>query len=389
MPWRTEILYLNPWCALKRLEHDYVYHLLTDELYELNPQGFDFLSRAAGLSGVKISGEESGEEAELVRFCYEEGILTHHPPTHRWPVSLKKMAAPSLRYLELLITYRCNFSCKHCYLGAAKPEDMPLESIGKVMEEFKEIQGLRLLVSGGEPMMHPDFWEFNNRLSEYPFRSALITNGSLISATTAHELRFQEIQVSLDGLEKGHDALRGRGSFQKALRGIHNLIEADKAVAIATMIHAQNREDFPHLEDLIKGWGVKQWTVDYPVWKGNLPQHREFCLEPGEAAPYLSYGFGGSLHDSAVGFACGYHLAAVLPDGEVYKCAFFDDQPLGNIEEGLETCWRRLEPIPLLTLTCKDCRAVESCRGGCRYRALLAGNIQGPDPVQCEVHLKG
>lgn len=383
MPWRTETLYLNPWCALKRLEHDYAYHVLTDELYELNPGGFDFLSQAAGPPGVKA---HMGEE-EFVRFCYEEGILTHHPPTHHWPLPSKKIAAPSLRYLELLITYRCNLSCKHCYLGAAKPVDMPLALVGKVMEEFREMQGLRLLLSGGEPMMHPNFWELNNRLPEYPFRSALITNGSFISATSAHELRFQEIQVSLDGLEKGHEALRGRGSFSKALRGIHNLLEAGKEVTVATMVHAQNLEEFSSLQDLIKGWGVKQWTVDYPAWKGNLKEHLDFQLTPREAAPFLAFGFGEGLHGSEPGFGCGYHLAAVLPHGGVYKCAFFDDQPLGTIEEGLETCWRRLEPVPLLTLTCKDCRAVESCRGGCRYRALLAGNMEGPDPVQCEARL--
>jgi radical SAM protein with 4Fe4S-binding SPASM domain len=113
-----------------------------------------------------------------------------------------------------------------------------------------------------------------------------------------------------------------------------------------------------------------------------LELNTEFQISPEIGGRYLKYGYGGGLHTANPGFACGLHLMAVMADGKVAKCTFYSDNAIGRVEEGLETCWQRIRPIRLGELKC-DCNFVESCRGGCRYRAGLSGDLCGKDLYRC------
>ena len=101
-----------------------------------------------------------GRGAPLPDGCLAEGVLLEGAAAS--PYLLPRPAPrPSLRYLELLVTDRCNLRCRHCYLGDAPGRDLPLPVLERVAREFEGMQGLRLLISGGEPLLHPDFWAFN------------------------------------------------------------------------------------------------------------------------------------------------------------------------------------------------------------------------------------
>jgi MoaA/NifB/PqqE/SkfB family radical SAM enzyme len=67
------------------------------------------------------------------------------------------------------------------------------------------------MLSGGEPLAWPQLWELNERLGEFALRIVLLTNATLLTRELAERLAVQEVQVSLDGLERGHDSLRGAG----------------------------------------------------------------------------------------------------------------------------------------------------------------------------------
>jgi MoaA/NifB/PqqE/SkfB family radical SAM enzyme len=141
----------------------------------------------------------------------------------REKVSPHPSPVPSLRYLELQITDRCNLRCHHCYIGDGLSQDLSVKNIEEILEEFEEMQGLRLLLSGGEPLLHPNFWEINERLKDYAFRSVLLSNGILITRDVARRLRVREVQISLDGMKEGHESIRGTGTFTKTLAAIDHL----------------------------------------------------------------------------------------------------------------------------------------------------------------------
>jgi len=376
--YRNKYLALSTDCFLKRLENPCVYNITTDELYETNEEAFEFLELCDGSHRIA----ELKYEEEFVEWCLNEGLLKLTSKGSQRHFILEAAPCPSLRYLELQITARCNLKCLHCYLGEARKIDMPVNTILAGLEEFEKMQGLRLLISGGEPLLHPDFWIINGLLPQFGFRSILMTNGTLVDRQTAEKLNVHEVQISLDGLEHSHDIVRGRGTYKKAINAIKELRRQGKDVSVATMVHAYNLNDFPKLKKLFAEMGIKEWNVDVPSIAGKMAENKELQVPYHEAAPLLEHSFGGGLYTSAPGYACGAHLCTVMPDGDVAKCGFFSEYPAGNIRDGLGNCWERITHIALHELECR-CSFIEECRGGCRYRAKLEKDIYSPDPVQC------
>jgi radical SAM protein with 4Fe4S-binding SPASM domain len=378
MPSGNKFLVLAPHAALKRLEEPCLYDIQNDELYELNEDAYQFLLRIC----QGINPPIRGEDEEFIRFCLSENLIAFSETPLQRKVALNPSPIPSLRYLELQITDRCNLQCRHCYIGEGSHQDLSKKQIQWVLEEFEEIQGLRLLLSGGEPLLHPYFWEINKILRNHAFRSVLLSNGTLITKEVAKKLRVHEVQISLDGMKGGHESLRGKGTFEKTMAAIDHLQEVNIRVSVATMIHRRNLSEFDQLASLLQSKNVEEWNVDVPCLEGRLKTNQDFSVSSSEASRFLGYGFGGGFHGAGENSTCGAHLCAIIPNGTVCKCGLFSDEPVGSIEEGLRTCWARIPRIALKDLTCK-CPVTEECRGGCRYRAKIQGDLFQPDLFQC------
>jgi radical SAM protein with 4Fe4S-binding SPASM domain len=409
--------------VLKWIEKPSVYHIGKDDLYELDSDSFEFLNNCATESGCNVKKDE------FIDYCLKEGILTEDKVSVKRPLLIKS-PDPSLRYLELQITNKCNLKCKHCYIGdvniftfpqplpsrEGKSKEIPLinsplplqersestrtearvrgrknfselsiEQIKNILKEFEKMQGLRVLITGGEPLIHRGFKEINEMLPEFFVRKVLFTNGLLLDKKVLKKLNVDEIQISVDGLEEAHDFLRGKGTFRSAIGAVKRAIDSGFEVSISTMVHAKNLEDFDKMERLFQGLGIKDWTVDIPCITGRLQENPEFQISPEQGGKYLRYGYGNGLHAGVSGFACGLHLMAVTADGRVSKCTFYSDSSVGRIEDGLRECWQRIRPIKLNELKC-DCMHIESCRGGCRYRAQLLGDPYGKDLYKCKFY---
>jgi radical SAM protein with 4Fe4S-binding SPASM domain len=265
-------------------------------------------------------------------------------------------------------------------LGEVGEQELPFPDVLKTLKEFQEMQGLRVLLSGGEPLLYSRWQELNECLPDFELRMVLLSNGLLLTDTVIRELNVQEVQLSLDGLEAGHDLIRGRGTWAKTVGRLEALQAAGIDVSVATMIHRGNLGELEQLNLWLRDLGIREWNLDIPCLGGRLAQNRDLWVSPEEGAGYLELGFGGSDHGATGDFACGRHLAAVLPNGALAKCGLYGDQPLGRLDEGLENCWLRLPHLHLQDLDCAPCAYVHDCRGGCRFRA---GGGLGPDPVMC------
>jgi radical SAM protein with 4Fe4S-binding SPASM domain len=371
--------FLSRQCVLKWLETPSVYNTKKDDLYELDNESFELLKNCASASGG------DAEQSDFTDYCLSEGILTQDRVSVGRP-SLMRSPEPSLRYLELQITDRCNLRCRHCFIGEKKKNsknfnELSVNQIRNILSEFEEIQGLRVLITGGEPLIHGRFEELNEMLPEFFFRKVLFTNGLLLDKRI-NNLNVDEIQISIDGLEEAHDSLRGRDTFRSAMEAVRQAINSGFEVSVSTMIHPGNLRDFERMEILFKDMGIKDWTVDVPCITGRLQENPQFHVSPETGGRCLRYGFGAGLHSGAPGFACGLHLMAVMADGRVAKCTFYADDHVGKITQGLKNCWNKIRPVRLNELAC-DCIHVDVCRGGCRYRAGLLGDPLGRDLYKC------
>jgi len=126
-----------------------------------------------------------------------------------------------LVYATIDITNRCNQYCLYCYAEANKFKiDMDGNKWIAILETLYK-KGLRsVVISGGEPLLHPNFWKILDFCCEH-FITEVNTNGQLIRQTEAQKLanyNLKAIQISIDSAdEKTHDAYRGKGTWKRVM----------------------------------------------------------------------------------------------------------------------------------------------------------------------------
>ena len=132
-------------------------------------------------------------------------------------------------WFHLRLLEKCNLKCTSCY---AKEHDkvqiMDFKLFKDILNEIKKITRSRqdksvIYLSGGEPLLHPDFF----RMLDYCFsqfdRVSILTNGVLIEKHIKKLLPYKEklcVQVSLDGDKNINDQIRGNGVYDRTLEAL-------------------------------------------------------------------------------------------------------------------------------------------------------------------------
>ena len=101
--------------------------------------------------------------------------------------------SPRLHYLFFELTDSCNMRCLHCgsSCGEGQVRFLSEDKVKEVLEcTAKAYQAERIMVcfTGGEPMLHPRFFEMAEYASRLGFVVGLTTNGTLITGDTAERI---------------------------------------------------------------------------------------------------------------------------------------------------------------------------------------------------------
>ncbi|HAH25383.1 MAG TPA: radical SAM/SPASM domain-containing protein [Prolixibacteraceae bacterium] len=168
--------------------------------------------------------------------------------------------------------YSCNFACSYCYQDEYAPVHQPLTS-EVVFSFFKYIQtefaGRRkyITIFGGEPLLNSSHQKAiiinlldNAQIAQIDV--CFVTNGYTLESyiDILKGGRIREIQVTLDGTEKIHDARRflkgGSVTFQKIVKGIDACLASNLTVNLRMVIDKENINDLPDLAQFAinKGW---------------------------------------------------------------------------------------------------------------------------------------
>ena len=157
-------------------------------------------------------------------------------------------------FIQWHLTERCNLRCRHCYQGERSADEMPLREIRNVINEvsdmvkdWSESYGVifspSMNVTGGEPFLRNDLLEILGEIKKQGFKIYLLTNGTLVDKKRARrlaDLGVDGVQVSMEGPEDVHDAIRGAGSYSASLAGVEHLVDAGIAVTLNVTVSNLN-----------------------------------------------------------------------------------------------------------------------------------------------------
>ena len=204
------------------------------------------------------------------------------------PTPLKPARKPAAPVVIWNLIRRCNLTCKHCYTTSADidfPGELTTPEIYTVMDDLKAFKVPVLILSGGEPLLHPDIFNISRRAKDMGFYVALSSNGTKISADNIDEIAgidYQYIGVSLDGIKDTHDQFRRvKGSFDEALRGVHLCLEKGIKVGIRFTLTQDNARDFPALLQLMDDNDIDKFYLSHLNYggRGNRNRKDDACFE--------------------------------------------------------------------------------------------------------------
>lgn len=333
-------------------------------------------------------------------------------------------------------TSLCNLRCRYCYQSAGKSldDELSFEERIDLINQMVDANVGFLAISGGEPVMGPRFWDVLEYAAKF-LHISIATNGTLLEDRSIvdrlADSGAKSVFVSLDGASReSHEFIRGKGSFDRTIRGIRNLVANPHLhVGINTVVTQRNFDEVPGLLDLACELGVNSFSHYnfIPTGRGSddrkndlLPEQREgllnmlarwherrkrtklniistspqYCrvlyeLSGGKRAGLFHYTVdtGSSIRGIikyAGGCGAGRVYAAVQPNGIVSPCVFMPQIEIGDTrKDRLIDIWKGSDLCKALADREKyhfRCPNYHYVCGGCRARALAYGDILGADP---------
>lgn len=338
------------------------------------------------------------------------------------------------------ITRRCNLKCIHCYSDSDArdyPGELSLEQCRGVVDDLAQFGVPGVLLSGGEPLIHPHFFDLASYARAQGLRLTLSTNGTLIDRDAAQRLKdtgFAYVGISLDGIGATHDHFRGRqGAFEKTVAAFrhckavgqkvglrltlstHNIADLDRILDfieaedidrvcfyhlvysgrgsnVVDVTHEQTRAAVDKIIDRTASWAAfgrprEVLTVDQPADGAYLYLRlREENPARAEEVLELLRWNGGGAHGSGTG------IGNIDTQGNVHPDQFWQSLTLGNVKQRpFSEIWSDASNETLTALRnrngklegkCAGCRFLNVCGGGFRVRAVqVHGNLWAPDPA--------
>ena len=243
-------------------------------------------------------------------------------------------------WFHIRLLEKCNLNCVSCYARDHDRNQMlSFSEFRDILETIKQVQKPDhkmsvIYLSGGEPLLHPQFLD----ILKYSFtkfdRISILTNGLLVKKYINDLMPYQEklcVQVSLDGDEETNDTIRGKGVYQKVVEALHLLQENGLKHWISYTVSQLNKHCYKTIIDIGKETnsffnnvtpyiGEPEQMLDYYEWKEFKYNYERYTKMLGIESAHGPNCCGFSYNCGA--FSGGL---TVNPDGTLAGCARIND----------------------------------------------------------------
>ncbi|MCK5876148.1 MAG: heme d1 biosynthesis radical SAM protein NirJ [Candidatus Marithrix sp.] len=334
---------------------------------------------------------------------------------------------------------RCNLTCKHCYSISADTNfkgELSTPEIFSVMDDLKAFRVPVLILSGGEPLLHPDIFTISAHAKAMGFYVGLSTNGTLINSTNIEQIvdiGYDYVGISLDGLRTTHDHFRRQqGAFDKSLLAIRLCKEYGIKVGIRFTLTQDNETELHQMLQLMETENIDKFYLSHLNYAGRGNKNRKddvfhqmtvqametlfnTGLETLRAGKSREFVTGNNDADGVYllawakqhfpeqaehlrqkliqwgGNSSGVNVANIDNLGQVHPDTMWWNYPLGNVKQRpFSEIWSdtsdplmaglKQQPRPLKG-RCKECHYQNICNGNTRVRAYqLTKDFWAADP---------
>lgn len=191
----------------------------------------------------------------------------------------------SIAILQFQYDYTCNFRCEHCCISKLRRPDskdkfFTPNDVKELSRQADEMGLAHIVITGGEPLVFPDFDDIVKAINPEKFYITSDTNGWFLDEKRAKHLKdigVDKIQLSIDSLsaEEHDDFRRHAKAHEKTMRAIDAAQKAGLNIIVQTVVTKQRvrSNEFKNFLKFLNGKGVPVFvTYAKPVgdWEGNF-----------------------------------------------------------------------------------------------------------------------
>jgi MoaA/NifB/PqqE/SkfB family radical SAM enzyme len=168
--------------------------------------------------------------------------------------------AMALPLVTLYLTDRCNSRCVTCDYWRHGRDNLSLASLQRMLPDLERLGTRVALLSGGEPLMNPEWRQIAAALGERNIRVWLLSSG-LALAKYAPDVAglCSSVTVSLDGTTPAtYRAIRGLDAFDNVCAGIRAAVKRGIPVGLRVTVQRSNYRELPRFVSLARELGVTE-----------------------------------------------------------------------------------------------------------------------------------
>ena len=311
------------------------------------------------------------------------------------------------------ITFKCNMNCLHCgtKAGEARETELSTEEALSLCDELARLGCEVMILSGGEPLLRPDWPQLARRVKSNGIKLGMITNGYLVTPEIARQMKeigFGTVGVSFDGNEEVHNKIRRkRDSYEKVINAFRCLVQAGVRCCAVSQISGYNLGLLEEMRQILIANKVNAWQPQMTQLTGRMRDESsqkiltgndisilaeyvasiknkpELTVDTGENIGYYNH-LEATLRDG-YGFAgchAGLRVIGIESNGNIKGCLSMPEEFVeGNIRQrSLTEIWNDPELFAynrkfskdLATGFCRECPYLEQCRAGCGCTAYAS-----------------
>lgn len=316
------------------------------------------------------------------------------------------------------ITNRCNLRCTQCDVPALgdRNKELSTEQWKEVLKELHNWLGIAVLRwSGGEPFLRDDMLELLSYGTDLGMLSSIISNGQLIDRDMASRIVDSgvfNVSLSTDGMQSGHDHVRGQGTFEKVTAAARFLNETRKAknssmkIIIKLTVMETNLDEIIDLVDWVEKEGLDgisisslletlatsspdhNWFEKNPLWVRDMDKldrvmdelvdrvgRGSSIINPQSYLAGIKEYFRNPTVPMPEDFTChvGHDHFRIDPNGDVYLCPLITNALVGNVARNTP---RQIWTSPEAEISRKEiynCR--KNCLVACQHKRNLRENM--------------
>lgn len=317
----------------------------------------------------------------------------------------------------------CNMNCDMCYVRLSHAEMeaqgrlRSLEEWSQTAEEMKNTGTLFLLLTGGEPLLYPEFKQLYLKLKDMGFVITINTNGTLIDEAWADffgEHKPRRINITLYGADDQayRELCHYPGGFDKVIHAVKLLKERDVDVKLSSSLTRANQNDMVRIIGLGEELGIPVRVDTYmmpAVRERNRPYDEQSRLDPISAARIriqaLKQEMGKELFEEYVRKIV-FEVEHILPEdrpgkvhclagncsftinwqGYLRPCVVMSEPSVSVFEEGFEKAWQKVSDAVSAIRTssvCNACKYRPICRTCCASALLEEGSYDAVPKYMC------